>query len=49
MAFSCAPTDDGSHTVLALRGSGARGVLPFLAELPWRRGILGGASVPREA
>jgi hypothetical protein len=42
MACSCAPTDDGSRTALATRGSGARGFLPFLAELPWRRGILGG-------
>ena len=33
-AFSCAHIDDGSRVVLALRGSGARGVLPFSAELP---------------
>ena len=46
-AFSCAHIDDGSRVVLALRGSGARGVLPFSAELPAgarhpRREIRGG-------
>eukprot|EP01046_Picozoa_sp_COSAG06_P118410 COSAG06_NODE_65575_length_256_cov_1.414013_1_plen_30_part_10 len=30
MAFSCAHTDEGSRTALPLRGSGARGFLPFL-------------------
>jgi hypothetical protein len=35
-AFSCAHIGDDSRVVLALRGSGARGVLPFLPSFPRR-------------
>eukprot|EP01046_Picozoa_sp_COSAG06_P043458 COSAG06_NODE_5693_length_3315_cov_330.218216_2_plen_150_part_00 len=50
MACSCAPTDDGSHTVPATRGSGARVVsCPLSPSFPGGVASSAGESVPREA